>query len=1152
MQSCIVDYLNFKINLNMKKLLVYIFLGFVPFFAFSQIQINEIFADNGACCLDDSLETEDFVEIINMGDSPIDLAGYYFGDLNGGSTIPSGYPELTTISAGGLLLLWYDQDLDQGPLHIDAKLNNNGETIIGIDVAGNTIIDVTYGPQAEDVSYASFPDGQLYNFQWEFTMCPTPGEFNNSCPLVEGCTSLNAINFNIDATIEDGSCLFGAINGVMINEYSAANCDNDGSDCGDYDDWIEIFNNTSQAIDLQGYYLSDKIDNLTKWQFPNSFVINPGDYQVIYASGLDPNLTISNTNTSFKLTQTKNSEYIILTSPEQVIIDYKKLDFHQLNHSFGRSFDAAADWAIFTESTPGLSNNSEVAYNSYVSTPTFNFDAGFYSNELLLDLNCDSPNTEIYYTLDGSAPNSGSSFYGYVDANGLLTTLNSSITITNTTVVKAIAISQDASFLNSFIESNTYFINEDHSIYVISVAGEEVDNLLNGNGWMRPIGTFEVFNASGVLVDEAVGEFNEHGNDSWAYSQRGFDYITRDQYGYNYAINNKLFTTKDRESFQRLILKAAANDNYTDAPGSPAHIRDSYLHSLSQVGDLRMDERSHESCILYVNGEYWGVYDFREKVDDLDFLKYYYDQGAGYVDFLKTWGGTWVEFGDNTTEDELDDLVDFITGNDMTDPDNYDYVKGVYNTGSLIDYFILNSYAVCMDWLNWNTGWWRGKNPQGDKKKWRYILWDLDASFGHYINYTGIPDTGASADPCDPESLGDPGGQGHVPILNSLLDNEQFMADYINRYADLSNTIFSCDFMINHLDSLIDIIAPEMPRQVERWGGSVAGWEDNVQELRDFILERCSDEFVEGMEECYDVEAMDITVIIEGDGEVDINSIELIPANSPWTGTYYSGLPVQLSANGLDNNTFNFYWEVVAGDLVLPDPTDPNITFDLSSPITIIAHFNACQSVPTEDIIGPSIVEEGSIWQYTFPSDFTNTSEWSVTGGEILFTSSSENTIAIQWNFGSGDGQIVLSQYNFEGILECLFVNIQISEASVKYNCVDGSCVEAQSGQYATLSDCLIFCEDNTSLLDLAASGNSLITFPNPADFSLNVIIKNQDLVSLSIFDLNGKKVYSKSIFNEFNDDGIEIIDVTNLAPGVYLLVVETLFEPLIKKVTIN
>ena len=86
----------------------------------------------------------------------------------------------------------------------------------------------------------------------------------------------------------------------MINEYSAANCDNDGGDCGDYDDWIEIFNNSSEAIDLQGYYLSDKIGNLTKWQFPEELIINPNSHIVIYASGLDPSLGTSSFNTSFK------------------------------------------------------------------------------------------------------------------------------------------------------------------------------------------------------------------------------------------------------------------------------------------------------------------------------------------------------------------------------------------------------------------------------------------------------------------------------------------------------------------------------------------------------------------------------------------------------------------------------------------------------------------------------------------------------------------------------------------------------------------------------------------------------------------------------------------------------------------------------------
>ena len=1106
--------LNFVKLIIMKKYLY--FLLFTPFIFYGQIQINEIFADNGDCCLDEVDETEDYLELINIGPSPIDLAGYYFGDQDGGSVIPSGSPEITTISSGGLLLLWFDQDLEQGPLHVDAKLNNDGETILGINNEGDTIFNITYGPQSEDITFAAVPDGEPYNNNWVFTMCPTPGNLNESCPLEEGCTGPFATNYNETATVEDGSCIFSELEGLMITEYSAANCNEDGNYCGDYEDWFELYNNTGSVIDLSGYYLSDKIDNLTKWQFPSSLIINPNTYVIIYASGLDPALEESNNNTSFKLTQTRGNEYIILSDSNGVVQDYVQVTPHQLNHSVGRTTEM--EWEFYTNPTPG-EENDPVSFVNYVSIPVFNTTPGFYEETVSLSIACDHPEVDIYYTLDGGWPDENDNYYGSTDTDSNLSVETEFLEISSTTVVRAIAISQNSNFLNSFSETNTYFINESHGVMVISIAGDDVDNLLYGNGWMRPLGSFEIFDTSGVLMDEAAGEFNEHGNDSWAYDQRGIDYITRDQYGYNYGINDKLFTTKDRDSFQRLILKAAANDNYPATWGSPAHIRDSYVHSLSQIGDLRMDERSHESCILYVNGEYWGVYDVREKVDDLDFLDYYYDQGEGYVDFLKTWGNTWIEFGDNTTDDDWDDLVDFITGNDMSDADNYTYVKSVYNTGSLIDYFILNSYVVCMDWLNWNTGWWRGTHPEGDKKKWRYILWDMDATFGHYVNYTGIPDTGASADPCDPEGLGDPGGQGHVPILNALFDNDEFTADYVNRYADLSNTIFSCDFMISHLDSLITIIEPEMPRQIERWGGSFSTWEENVQELKDYILERCSDEFVEGMEDCYDVEAVDVTIIIEGDGEVQVNTIDLVPAQSPWTGIYYAGLPIELSANSPDNGITNFYWEVLDGDLILLDPTDPNLIFDLTSAVTIVAHFDACVSIQTEEIVGPTIVESGSIWQYTFPSEFTNTSEWSVVGGEILFTSANENTIAIQWNYGVGQGQIILNQYNNENVLECLFVNITIEEIP------------------------------QTNVSEFNNTG--LLIFPNPTESLLNVVTVSEVAKNISLYDLSGHLILSFNTSSLLPGE-IFSFNISEVSTGIYLLAVQTESNKIFEKIIIE
>ena len=92
----------------------------------------------------------------------------------------------------------------------------------------------------------------------------------------------------------------------------------------------------------------------------------------------------------------------------------------------------------------------------------------------------------------------------------------------------------------------------------------------------------------------------------------------------------------------------------------------------------------------------------------------------------------------------------------------------------------------------------------------------MDNTFDHGANYSGVPNTGSDADPCNPESLGNIGGQGHIPIWNALSENEEFFDDYINRWSDLSNTYMSCDFMVQHLDSLISLIEPEMQGQIDR------------------------------------------------------------------------------------------------------------------------------------------------------------------------------------------------------------------------------------------------------------------------------------------------------------------------------------------------
>ena len=115
---------------------------------------------------------------------------------------------------------------------------------------------------------------------------------------------------------------------------------------------------------------------------------------------------------------------------------------------------------------------------------------------------------------------------------------------------------------------------------------------------------------------------------------------------------------------------------------------------------------------------------------------------------------------------------------------------------------------------------------------------------------------------------------------------------------------------------------------------------------------------------------------------------------------------VELEANSSSDELFNFYWEVIDGDVNLDDPTNPNLIFDINGPVTIVAYFDACTSVPTSEIIGPTSVESGSIWQYTFLLSLPTHLSGVCQVEKILFTSSSENTIGIEWNYGTERGKL--------------------------------------------------------------------------------------------------------------------------------------------------
>ena len=791
-------------------------------------------------------------------------------------------------------------------------------------------------------------------------------------------------------------CWFGSTTTaqVVINEFSAANYENVTDNFGnDNVDWIELYNMGGVDVDLTGYFLSDNDNNLDKYAFPAGVSIAANGYLLIYASGRD-SYDGTNIHAGFKIRQTAN-EWVILSDPTTTILDSYEINVaNQKNHSWARSTDGTGDWAVATNSTPLASNGTTFA--SYVPKPNLQPLAGFYSGSVTVELTDDDPNATMYYTTDGSEPDNSSIEY------------TGPFTLSATTIIRSVAYSSDPNVLKSHEEYHTYFIDEVHVVKVLSISGTDLETLMNGSTGATPEGTLELFDETGDRVADATGEFNKHGNDSWAYDQRGIDYIARDQFGDDYAVKYPVFDENitDRAVFQRLILKAAANDNYPYEDG--AHIRDSYVHTLSAHAGMEMDERTHESCVMYVNGEYWGVYDIREKVDDHDFTEYYYDQDRYNIDYIKTWGGTWAEYGQTN---DWDDLVDYILGNDMTDPLHYNYVDEELNMLSLIDYMILHAHIVSSDWLNWNTSWWRGYNPEGGALKWRYSLWDEDATFGHYINYTGVPDVSPLADPCNPEILGNPGGQGHVPILNALLENEDFFALYINRYADLNNLYFNCDYMLPLLDSMTQKIAPEMPRQIAKWGGTMAGWESNVQTMRDFIEERCT-VIDSAIVDCYEDEGLSgpwqVTLDVDPPNGGFIQANTTVGIQYPWVTTYFGGIGMNLTAVPEEDWLF-VNWEVTNNPFT-PDPLAIGIGLTVDTLDYIVAHFEPgpCLGVWVDPEIGDqAYLCEGSTLTLSAATGPGYTYEWSTgeTTSSIVIDEADDYGVTV-YNSDGCDGYV--------------------------------------------------------------------------------------------------------------------------------------------------
>ena len=973
---------------------------------------------------------------------------------------------------------------------------------------------------------------------------------------------------------------------LVINEYSASNRNfNDGF--GRNEDWIELYNASPDTyFNLAGYHLSNNIDNPTKWQI-ESGVIPPNSRVLVFCSNRDiASGTVLHAN--FDLSQLKPDE-VVLADPDGNILESHEMYVTQTNHSYGRTTDGASGWSVFTAPTPGNANAG--GSTGYAAKPEFGLPAGKYPGPVSVTLSTTGTGEQIRYTTNGSTPTAASPLY------------TGPISVTQSTVIRARSFSTQPGILPGFIETNTYFINDNSTLPVFSLSGDpDLLQLFNGNGGLEPTGYVEYFESDGTLIDENMGDFDQHGNDSWAYAQRGVDFISRDDHGYKRRLEHQFFSTTDRQNFRRLIMKAAGSDNYPHQSGG-GHFRDLFAQTLSHQAGLELDERSGAYVNLFVNGQYWGIYDIREKVDDNQYTDHYYQQDYIYRDsdvylqYIKTWGSTEAEFGNQPALDAWQDLLDYVQDNDMSVEANYNYVESQLNIDSLVDYFVLNSYLVNRDWLNWNTSWWRGLDPEGGALKWRYALWDMDGILGHYVNYTGVPDTSANAEPCQVEDL--VVGVGHTQTIKKLIDESPIARQkYITRYADLLNTHLSCENATAVFDSIVAVIAPEMPRQIQRWGGSMATWQANILAARNFLLQRCSQTISTGMVNCYDLSGpYETTLLVEpaNSGKIKMNSEWL--SNFPFTASIFGNIETLLKAEANPGYEFS-HWEV-DGAVIQPDAESPDIVLQISQATTVTAHYNELVNIPDEviyywhfnDLETPADVTEiaadfnlippaqplmtytgegprhidatdtgsllnlhqdqgtGNAARVRNPSDGrTLVFDLPTTGyKDIKFAYAVQRTNSGQLTnhiFYSVDG----SNYIQGGLAQTVFnVGTEYSVVDIDFSAIDNvnknpdfKIMIGFEGNTTAENGNNRF--DNITLkgteLELSTPHQNVTSyqiFPNPFKNVVQVI-SSDPVQEISVFDMIGKKIATRSIQNATHG----AIDLGGLNSGVYLMKVKT------------
>ncbi len=528
------------------------------------------------------------------------------------------------------------------------------------------------------------------------------------------------------------------------------------------------------------------------------------------------------------------------------------------------------------------------------------------------------------------------------------------------TIVRAIAVKEGALASNEVFE--TYFVSSsghhDYSLPVLSVATSEsylfdykdgiyvpgIDFLnwredhpeseanwrvpsnyhRRGVEWEYPAAVMLFGKDREVVFQQNTG-FRIHGGWARTLPAKSLRLYARNLYG-NDVIDAEIFSGHGRQPYKRLLVRNSGQD------WSRTLFRDAALQTI--FGDLYFDTQAYQPALLFINGEYWGIFNIRERYDK-HYLERVYGVDGENLDIIANHHE--VKEGD---DQHFKSLMGYAEDHDLSESAHYAQVKTKMDVHNFIDYYIAQIFSGNNDWPHSNIDFWRlrtdkfiEKAQPGHDGRWRWLMYDLDVGFGVWVNagFDGI------------EWAADPEKEEATLLFRNLLENQTFRHKFINRFADLLNTTFLPCHTTEIIRGIQKRIKPEINEHIDRWSqhDDMDAWLLRVDHMLAYAETRPGhqkDHIMSyfGLPDTHDF-TLDVCNVFRG--KVRVNSIAIdhdTPGTSgypyPWEGTYFEEVPVTLEALPSPGYEFS-HWE---GDL---SSEDPMLVIDPEKDVFLKAHF---------------------------------------------------------------------------------------------------------------------------------------------------------------------------------------------------------------------